>query len=88
MWTYVLLGCSFVLTCGLPIVGYLTKSLALRHMRQTVEHYNDLAATYTDTGTPEELQDMLEELHEYMEELNELDYKRPCTAAARVRSRK
>ena len=88
MWMYWVIGVVGMLSVGLPAVGYFTKALALHHMRATIQQYNDIAATYTEHGTPDELQHMLEELHGLMEELNELDISRPCTAAARVRSRK
>ena len=84
MWMYWVIGVVGMLSVGLPAVGYFTKALALHHMRATIQQYKDIAATYTEHGTPDELQHMLEELQGLMEELNELD----ISSAGRVRSRK
>jgi ABC-type transport system involved in cytochrome bd biosynthesis fused ATPase/permease subunit len=38
---------------------------------ETLEHFQAIANTYTENGTPEELQRLIEDLEELMEELNE-----------------
>lgn len=41
---------------------------------ETLEHFQAIANTYTENGTPEELQRLIEDLEGLMEELNELSH--------------
>ena len=61
----------------LASIPYLTKRYALKKvddsLKITLRQFQDIASSYTDHGTPEELQMMIEGLEEVMEELKFLD---------------
>mgnify|MGYP004172947277 CR=1 FL=1 len=72
MWFYVL-PCL----CLLVSIPWLTKVYAQKKvnesLRITLEQYRSIANSYTENGTPYELQAMIENLEEVMEELKFLE---------------
>ena len=72
MWFYVL-PCF----CLLVSIPWLTKVYAQQKvnesLRITLEQYRSIANSYTENGTPYELQAMIENLEEVMEELKFLE---------------
>ena len=72
MWPYVL-SCF----CLLVSVPWLTKVYAQKKVNEslqiTLEQYRSIANSYTENGTPDELQVMIEDLEEVMEELKSLE---------------
>ena len=72
-----LLGATLLTLCVVVSIPWLTKVYAQKKvievLEMSVKHYHDIANTYTEHGTPEELQSMIEDLEEVMEELQFLE---------------
>ena len=78
---YQMLSTLVVFVAVLPIVtgkivGWYAKR-QVEHSKRTVtiklKQFQDVANTYTEHGTPEELQNMIEQLEEVMEEIKFLE---------------
>lgn len=71
------LGATLLTLCVVVSIPWLTKVYAQKKVIEaldlSVKRYHDIANTYTEHGTPEELQSMIEDLEEVMEELQFLE---------------